>query len=622
MTGLQEENKSRKKPLKKYLGEAANGKFAVRVLYPLILLLYPLRHIRVGVEWWDTGYNYGNFVFMDQMDPMWVFSTYLGNALGNLFTKLPGGDRMLGLNFYTGLMVSLLALMGYFFFLRLKKMPAWVIFLGEFLAVNLCWCPTALLYNYLTYVLMAACWIALYYGVMQEKRRLLVLAGIFLGCNVFVRFPNLAEMGFIVGVWAMGIIRKKKLRQIAAQTGWCVLGYGLGAGGCLAYLSLRYGLKEYVAGITRLLSMPSEASDYSLYSMIYGQISNYIENLKWFGVLVLAMLCGILIFQILPERLVWGKRIVSIVLILGGFAYLAARKIYLFDYTSTRSVFHWAVFFLVAALVIGVLTVFHKNAETGERMLAGMGVLIILITPLGSNNHLYSAFNNLFLIAPFVLWMLGRFLGQLPQKAALLRGKLHFFTFPVKALCVLMLLMLGIQSLLFGWTYVFMESKGGQNLHTKIENNDILKGMYADPEHAQELESISAYANERGLAGREVILYGYIPSMSYYLQMPFALTPWPDLASYHYSVMEEALEQMADGIESGERELPVLLLEVQYGTWIQGGEEAAAALGTAPEKLTAIREDKKFGLLCGWAEKYDYQVTFQNEKFVILEAMQ
>ena len=132
-------------------------------IYPLILLLYPLRHIRVGVEWWDTGYNYGNFTYMDRMDPMWLLSTYLGNALGRLFTLLPGGSTMLGLNVYTGLVVSLLALGGYFFFIRKAGLPRTVVFWGELLAVSFCWCPTALLYNYLTYLLMGA-------GVVLQSR--------------------------------------------------------------------------------------------------------------------------------------------------------------------------------------------------------------------------------------------------------------------------------------------------------------------------------------------------------------------------------------------------------------------------------------------------------------------
>ena len=60
-----------------------------RVIFPAFLLLYPLRHICLGAEWGDTGYNYGNFQYMDQMDPMWVFSTYLGNALGHFLPGCP-----------------------------------------------------------------------------------------------------------------------------------------------------------------------------------------------------------------------------------------------------------------------------------------------------------------------------------------------------------------------------------------------------------------------------------------------------------------------------------------------------------------------------------------------------
>lgn len=643
---------------------AAESKLAVRLFYPFILLLYPLRHICFGVEWWDTGYNYANFVFMEYMDPMWVFSTYLGNALGNLFSHFPGGNIMLGMNFYTGLMVSILALFGYLFFVWQNKIPPWIIFLGEFLAINLCWCPTALLYNYLTYFFMAAGVAALYYGILKDKKLYFIAAGCFLGVNVFVRFPNLAEIGFIVAVWAMGIIQKKKVTKVIIQTLWCMLGYGIGIGICLGYLSWRYGLKEYIGGITRLLAMPSSASDYSLYSMIYGQVSNYLENIKWLGLLCLLMLIGVLLFQIAWGKLLWAKRFISIVLIWFGFGFLIKKKVYLLDYTSTRSVFHWAVFFLVAVFIIGIITIFRKKAKAEEKLQAGLGILILLITPLGSNNALYSAINNLFLVAPFSLWMLFRFLKQLPQKEIQIEIKrkvkrkatLHFSVFPIKTLLVSMLFMLGVQSLLFGYTYIFTESKGGENLHTKIQNNDILKGMYTDPEHAQALESISVYATENHFKGQEVILYGYIPAMSYYLQMPSAFNSWSDLRSYHISAMEDAMKALAEKIEAGEKRLPVMLLEIKYGTFLQDRlgiigkktereenikteTEEAKRKEIEKEKTEAeeterkeiekeelerkeaeIKEDKKFALLCQWAEQYHYKVTFQNEKFVVLEA--
>lgn len=574
--------------------KAVYSRFA-KILFPAILLLYPLRHIFVGAEWWDTGYNYGNFVYMDRMDPMWVFSTYLGNALGHIFTRLPFGNYMVGLNVYTGLLVSLLALAGYFFFVKKLKLPAGIAFAGEVLAISLCWCPTALLYNYLTYVLMGAGVMLLYCALTEEKRRYFVAAGICLGVNVFVRFPNLAEMGLIVGVWAYGLIRKKKLRQIAAQTGWCVLGYSAGLLVCLGYLSLRYGLKEYVSAIMRLLSMPSEASDYTIYSMIVYQLRNYQQNLIWLGYLAVFVLLGILGFGVLPGRLVRIKKAGYVVCVFAGFYYLMMQDMFNLKYSTKLSVFQWSVFLLTATILIGVVTIFRKNADHRDKLMLGLGILVILITPLGSNNHLYSSINNLFFVAPYTLWMLFRLIKKLPEQAAAGRWKVSLF--PVKAMILCMLLMLGVQSLGFGFGYVFSESDGGENLHTKIENNEVLKGMRTSPERARVLEEISVYVSENGLTGKEIILYGQIPSMSYYLQMPFAITSWPDLASYGYSVMEEDLKEISGQIAEGTREAPVILLE-------------AGIIGS---------EDRKLQLLMEWAGQYSYQTTFENEKFILLK---
>lgn len=607
--------------------------FCSRVLFPAILLLYPLRHINVGAEWWDTGYNYGNFMYMDRMDPMWVFGTYLGNALGNLFTRLPFGNYMMGLNVYTGLLVSLLALSGYFFFTKKVKVPAWCAFLGELLAVSLCWCPTALLYNYLTYVLFGGGVAALYCALTSEKADkagwLFVLAGACLGINVFVRFPNLAQMALILGVWAYGIIKKRSFRQVAAQTGWCVLGYGAGILLMLGYFAARYGLDSYVDAIARLLSMPSEASDYTVASMIIYQLRNYLQNLLWLRYLLVFALLGVLGFLVFPGRFLKVKRVGYIVCVFAGFYYLMMQNMFNMKYSTKLSVFQWAVFLLTATIIIGAVTIFRKKAQDRDKLLLGLGILVILVTPLGSNNHLYSSINNLFFVAPFTLWMLAGFLKWLPSSVALklprsavleCGGGIRITMFPVKAVILCTLFMITLQSIGFGFGYVFSESDGGENLHTKIENNDILRGMKTSPERAEVLESLSAYVQDNGLSGREVILYGQIPSLSYYLQMPFAITSWPDLRSYNYGVMEEDLQSLSEDIQNGSREIPVLLLEVKYGAFAEGGEEALRLLGLEEAAVNAISKDEKFNLLMDWADQYSYETVFKNDKFVLLRA--
>lgn len=602
------------------------GKKILYRLYPLILLLYPLRHIRVGAEWWDTGYNYGNFTYMDRMDPMWLLSTYLGNAAGHLLTLLPGGGTMLGMNIYTGLFVSLLALGGYFFFTRRIGLPRTVVFWGEMLAVSFCWCPTALLYNYLTYVLMGAGVILLYHALSGESRhawRYFTGAGVCLGVNVLVRFPNLAQAALILAVWAMALIRRQPWKETAKQTGQCLGGYLLGLGGGLAVIALRYGPRTYIDGIRRLLSMPSEASEYTAVSMVTQQLRNYLQNCIWLGYLAFFMILGLIVYAILPRKLNPLKNLGYVACVFCGFYYLMLQNMFNFKYSTKESAFQWGAVLLTATLAVGAVTILRKKSAEREKLMCGLGILVILITPLGSNNHLYSAINNLFLVAPFTLWMLTRFLRWLPgrlTRSAGVKGSSFFGVvslFPVKAMIVCILVMITVQGMLFGIGYVFSESNGGENLHTPIEGSEVLKGMLTSPERAEALNSLLAYVNREGLKGQDIILYGQIPALSYYLEMPFAISAWPDLPSYNYAVMTGDLERLAEEIATGQRDIPLVLLEKKQGTYLTAGPEALEALGVSEWERTKIGADRKLLLLEDWIEDFGYGVCFENEKFVM-----
>ncbi len=602
------------------------GKKYLYLLYPVILLLYPLRHIRVGAEWWDTGYNYGNFTYMGRMDPMWLLSTYLGNAAGHLLTLLPGGGTMLGMNIYTGLFVSLLALGGYFFFTRRIGLSRTITFWGEMLAVSFCWCPTALLYNYLTYVLMGAGVILLYHALSGEARcpwRYFVAAGVCLGVNVLVRFPNLAQMALILAVWAMAFIRRQKFMVTVKQTMQCLGGYLLGLGGGLAAVMLRYGPRTYIEGIGRLLSMPSEASEYTVYSMIMQQFRNYLQNCIWLGYLVFFMLLGLMVYALLPQKLNPLKNVGYVGCVFCGFYYLMLQNMFNFKYSTKVSAFQWGAMLLTATLAAGLITILRKKSTEREKLMCGLAILVILITPLGSNNHLYSAINNLFLVAPFTLWLLARFLRWLPgrlTKNLSGRGRSVFLTvslFPVKAMLVCILVMITVQGTLFGMGYVFSESDGGENLHTPIEGNEILRGMLTSPDRAEVLGSLSEYVDREGLKGQEVILYGQIPSLSYYLEMPFAISAWPDLPSYNYAVMLGELEKLEGEITAGQRDVPVLLLERRQAEYLTGGTEALETLGLSAGEIERIAGDKKLTLLARWIEHFGYETCFENQKFVM-----
>ena len=90
----------------------------IQYLFPAALLLYPLLKITQGIELTDTCYGLVNYRFFPEAGQEWTVATYLANVLGAFLIRLPFGDSLVGMRFYTGLIVSGMALLSYFFLSR------------------------------------------------------------------------------------------------------------------------------------------------------------------------------------------------------------------------------------------------------------------------------------------------------------------------------------------------------------------------------------------------------------------------------------------------------------------------------------------------------------------------
>ena len=118
------------------------------------------------------------------------------------------------------------------------------------------------------------------------------------------------------------------------------------------------------------------------------------------------------------------------------------------------------------------------------------------------------------------------------------------------------------------------------------------------PEKARWLTELSDYVGQRGLQGREVILYGNIPSLSYYLQMPPAFNSWSDLRSYSYDTMLGDLEETETQMVQGGGERPVVLVD-----YLREG----------------LEEDEKWKLIWDFMERNGYELTWSNDRFAFYE---
>ena len=569
----------------------------------ILIFVYPLRHICLGVDVWDGGYNYANASFwsLEYVDSMWFFATWIANGVGSLLTKLPGGGTMLGMNLYTGMLIGCIGVGAYVFSTKQLKIPAWMAFVGEIIALSLCWVPSSALYNYLTYGLLLLGTACLYRGLVAGKAWCLVVAGIALGLNVGVRFSNLVQAGLILVVWYYGFLSKKKVKEVLRDTGFCMLGYFGAYGAFLVVMAFAYGLPSYIEGVMQLFAMTETATDYSAFSMLEGMIGAYIAPvhtywLKRFG---LVGVCTLVLCLICPKKWRPAKQILTVGII-GIFGwYLFENHYCTQNFKNYDSIYNHCVMTFFMAIVLSIYNMCHPKTDREHRIQALLVILILCLTSLGGNNAMYASINNLFLVSPLILWMIYRFVKE----------NVHIGYFPFKAFLTAAALLFVVQGFRFGLGFVYEGTVGGMDFSHRVEGVPVLEGMRTNPESGRQLEDLYAYLQENELGERECIPYGNIPGISYYMQLAPAFNCWSDLRSYVPDRLLEDLQEVKAGIQAG-KEKPLVILEKNYVEYLESGEVEGILLDD-PTTL------EKFHVIAAFMEQYGYEKSYDGDKYIV-----
>ena len=509
--------------------------FIENVLFPVLLVIYPLVGFNQGLDVADTTYSLTNFQYFGQMKGTWMVATFLANVVGSLSMWLPFGGTLLGMYFYTSLWQSATALMAYLA-LR-KRIAAPLLFVGEMLALGLCWCPSTVLYNYLTYFLMTAGVLLLYFGLMAVSeetsgRLYFVTAGLCLGANVAVRMPNVVQAAFILAVWYGVIIVNKESahrtmnggttewsavsggqtalpwKQLVQSTLWCLLGYLLGLGIPLAAICVRYGFSAYPDMVHTMFAMTEQAADYKPSSMLTGMFGDYLQGLYWLVFAVLCLAPGILALLVRHKNKIADViiKVIYCLLFLMLLRFYWGKGMFHFRYYEhgNGSVYYPTVLLLLVTIFTAVLCLVRKKVRTEQKILAVLVLLEIFLTPLGSNNQLYPIINNLFLAAPFLLWTTADAVSD---------------RFLWRASVTLLTVFVLWQSIGLHREFSFQDGIWGEPRSMKVEIPEKAAGVYTNMENGALLEELALYVQEEGLSGRETIAYGELAGLHYLLDM-------------------------------------------------------------------------------------------------------
>lgn len=534
-----------------------------KFIFPAVLLLLPLWNAWVGIDVIDTGYSLAYYRFFPQLEGMWFFSTFLANLSGWLMMHLPGGQFMLGMNLYTSLILSVAALFTYY--MLSKKVPPVVVFAGEVTAILLCWCPTTILYHYLTYVLFSAGALLLFHGLCSEKNRFLFLAGILLGINAFVRIPsNCLEVLLIVVVWYAGWLNKKSLKEIGKQTLLCAAGYLAAVAVIFAGIGLVYGFDSFLNAIMQMIGSTETASDYTLKSMAVTVLKNMQEGVIWLLKLGFVFAAGILIQCIGKKKWVWMKTAACVLLGLAGLFFMMRQGFFDRNYYYHLAVYRPFLVFVWITTGAGVSFLCLKKTEKWEKIWAATVLAVTVIMPFGTNNHLYANMNNLFLIAPFTLYAVWRLIRYAFAKR-------NAVCLSASGVLAAFMAVFALQCIGYGMNFVLFDNYEQIRRDTKTEQIKVLKGMYTTQENAEELEGLYAYLAGACLEDSELITMGSIPGLYYYFDMPCAVSMlWPDLNTSSCEVFREDLLAVTQEIKQ-EGKPPVVIVTAGLGQRLMEG---------------------------------------------------
>ena len=239
--------------------------------------------------------------------------------------------------------------------------------------------------------------------------------------------------------------------------------------------------------------------------------------------------------------------------------------------------------------------------DLSDRLLAVLAVYALLISAIGGNNGSYSSFNNMFIWLPFLLISVRK----------LIADNKYNWTYGLKCTLFAVITFFYIQSTLFGFNFAFAEGENGAQIERTMTalGMDSLDGIRMSEEKARSISALNDFLTDSRLKDRELITYGYIPGIHFYLQMKPAFNAWPDLDSFTSAKMTEALAGVSRQIR--EAEINKEMSEPGY--------EKPVIIICVSDNALGSDDEVKWKLIYDFIEHEDYRLTYTDSIFAVYE---
>lgn len=363
------------------------------------VIFYPLLLIWQGLDLTDFGYvltNYQNF--FSGFEEKTGYGTWLTNLIGGLWLLLFGnslgaiGIRLAGvIIFYAIVLISIKTIQPY---INLNTALFLMLIVTAFRGGTF-----YLHYNLLTTFFYCAATYFIIKGLKDNRQSGYLFAGVMIGFNNFVRFPNILGISLVLAIIFYGYLENRPWKDIIKESLYFFCGLALALSVVLVYMAASGQLYQYLNVVLNIFNRSAESSYSTTNLILRFAIDHYrvLRNL-FIGTAILAPL--FLALAYLMGRLKGRLKIFL-------FFFIFSVAVYFFwDYILIN--WFMVIFFLTGLLyLLLALKIFNIiTGQPAERSLYLMALLILIITPLGSNNGVINSVYGYWLAVPLSFGLL------------------------------------------------------------------------------------------------------------------------------------------------------------------------------------------------------------------------
>ena len=442
----------------------------------------------------------------------------------------------------------------------------------------------------------------LFWGLINNRKLLVVLAGVVLGANIFVRFPNLLGIALVSAVWLQAWAYRWLLRDVLVWSLGFLGGFTLGVALVWGLIVLHGHEAVYFQSIQALFNLAEDANSHHAGS---GLLKGFITRpVKAFVVAFSYVVFGGWIAKWVSKQ----KSLLASVVILTG----ASLLFYVIYVLGLWDNFVPGICYFILLLI--VLLESRKNSPLA--LLAFIAGMVLVLTPFGSNLVDQNLVYGLWLALPLTLiWLWQR--SDLAFSFSIKvsgegfesfepNGKFSMEARVFRVFAMTIVLALLFQSLAYAWRHTFLDSKNRFAMTHSIEHRPLLVGTYTTAERAKVVAELLEAMSYFTKPGDKVLALNSILTVYFLTEThPWLGISWPAFES------PKRIAALIRKKEQTGARLPIIV-RATGSTYSNSWPIAAQPLATFWGQEGARRVFAEF------EKRHGYVVVWSNDFFEIL----